>query len=280
MSYDTENHTKFMNTLLKNVCKVKMKSIPKVKGQKLAKTLVGVATDRGVLKDDSAAYAVFTERGSSASQMTVAKVMDVVARLPGCAGQAADAVSAYTQVKMEDAPRLFQIPKSECPDTWIRLPRHRWPKSWSDITGPAVLLERNLYGHPLVGLLWRDRQFEEVPLGLGWESTELRMPICSSKTRIVLIGIRGWHQNGWKNRIWLQCGRNWWNLLILTYQHHVSIMHIWDALNVNVNRTKTLSVNTRKCSNHEFLPLQLKNTRMGETSRKNCRVVLRHGRTC
>ena len=32
-------------------------------------------------------------------KMTAAKVMDVVARLPDCDGQAADAVSAYTQVK-------------------------------------------------------------------------------------------------------------------------------------------------------------------------------------
>ena len=38
---------------------------------------------------------------SSASQMTAAKVLDVIARLPGCSGQAIDAVSAYTQVKME-----------------------------------------------------------------------------------------------------------------------------------------------------------------------------------
>ena len=45
------------------------------------------------------------KQGSSASQMTAAKVMYVVARLPGCAGQEADAVSAYTQVKMEDAHR-------------------------------------------------------------------------------------------------------------------------------------------------------------------------------
>ena len=28
--------------------------------------------------------------------MTAAKVMDVTARLPGCSGQAADAVSGYT----------------------------------------------------------------------------------------------------------------------------------------------------------------------------------------
>ena len=56
-----------------------------------------------IVKDDSGACAVFTEQGSSASQMTAASVTDVMAR-PDCAGQAADAVSAYTQVKMEDAP--------------------------------------------------------------------------------------------------------------------------------------------------------------------------------
>ena len=52
-----------------------------------------------IVKDDSGSYAVFTEQGSSASQMTAAKVMDIISRLPGCAGQAADAVSAYTKVK-------------------------------------------------------------------------------------------------------------------------------------------------------------------------------------
>ena len=62
-------------------------------------------------------------------KMTAAKVMDVISRLPGCGGQAADAVSAYTQVTREDAPKLLKIPKSECPDIWIRLPRHKWPKS-------------------------------------------------------------------------------------------------------------------------------------------------------
>ena len=56
----------------------------------------GRAVLRGdIVKDDSGTYAVFTEQGSSASQMTAAKVMDIISRLPGCAGQAADAVSAY-----------------------------------------------------------------------------------------------------------------------------------------------------------------------------------------
>ena len=63
-----------------------------------------------IVKDDSGSYAVFTEQGSSASQMTAAKIMDIISRLPGCAGQAADAVSACTQVKKEDAPKLLKIP--------------------------------------------------------------------------------------------------------------------------------------------------------------------------
>ena len=61
------------------------------------------------VKDDSGSYAVFTEQGSSASQMTAAKIMDIISRLPGCDGQAADAVSAYTKVKMEDAYKKFEI---------------------------------------------------------------------------------------------------------------------------------------------------------------------------
>ena len=67
------------------------------------------------VKDNSGSYAVFAEQGSSASQMTAAKIMDIISRLPGCDGQAADAVSGYTQVKMEDAHKLLKIPKSECP---------------------------------------------------------------------------------------------------------------------------------------------------------------------
>ena len=125
-----------------------------------------------IVKDNSGSYAVFTEQGSSASQMTAAKIMDIISRLLGCDGQAADAVSAYTQVKMEDAHKLLKIPKSECPDIWIRLPRHKWPKSWSSMEDPVVPLERNLYGHPLAGLLW-ERQFEKVLLKHGWEKFQI-----------------------------------------------------------------------------------------------------------
>ena len=73
-----------------------------------------------IVKDDSGSYAVFIEQGSSASQITAVKVMDIISRLPGCPGQTADAVSAYTQVKMEDASTLSENSKvrmSRCLDT-------------------------------------------------------------------------------------------------------------------------------------------------------------------
>ena len=53
-----------------------------------------------IVKDNSGFYAIFTEQGSSASQMTAAKLMEIISRIPGCAGQEADAVSAETREKM------------------------------------------------------------------------------------------------------------------------------------------------------------------------------------
>ena len=49
----------------------------------------------------------------------------------------------------------------------------KWPKSWSSMEDPVVPLERNLYGHPLAGLLW-ERQFEKVLLKYGWEKVSNR----------------------------------------------------------------------------------------------------------
>ena len=95
-------------TSLMDICHLKNAEL-EVKHQKYN----GRVVLRGdIVKDNSGSYAVFTEQGSSASQMTAAKIMDIISRLPGCDGQAADAVSAYTQVKMEDAHKLLKIPKS------------------------------------------------------------------------------------------------------------------------------------------------------------------------
>ena len=133
--------------------------------QSTKKKKVKIALRSEIVKDDSGSYAVCTEQGSPASQMTASKIMDIISRLPGCDGQAADAVSAYTQVTKEDAHKLMKIPKSECPDIWIRLPRHKWPKSWSSMEDPIVPLDWNMYGHPLLKLLWEkpclNREFQQ-----------------------------------------------------------------------------------------------------------------------
>ena len=187
------------------------------------------------MKDDSGSFAVFSEQGSSASQMTAAKVMDIISRLPGCAGQAADAVSAYTQVKMEDAPKLLKIPKSECPDIWIRLPRHKWPKSWSSMEDPVVPLERSLYGRPLAGLLW-ERQFDKFPSQHGWEKvTNRECSLVHSEKRVILICVCGMTSN-WpeRNKTLIRCGKYSIKKSIFENQHLSLIMYTWAALKDNV----------------------------------------------
>ena len=139
-----------------------------------------------IVKDDSGSYAVFTGQGSSASQMTVAKIMDIISRFPGCDGQAADAVSAKTKSKWKMLTKLSKIPKSECPDIWIHLPRHKLPKSWSSMEDPVVPFERNLYGHPSAGLLW-ERRFETILLKHGWEKIPNWECLFVHREMIILI---------------------------------------------------------------------------------------------
>ena len=84
-----------------------------------------------------------------------------------------------TFLQEKETAQLLKIPKSECPDIWIRLPRHKWPKSWSSMEDPVVPLERNLYGHPLAGQLW-ERQFEKILLKHGWEKIPNWECLCTS----------------------------------------------------------------------------------------------------
>ena len=131
---------------------------------------------------------LLNKQGSFASQMTTANVMDVISRLPGCGGQAADAISAYTQVKMEDAPSLLRIPKSECPDIWIRLPRHKWPKSLSRMEEPVVPLERNLCGLTHLHSSCGKDSSRKFCWSVDERKYRIGMYVRLSKTTIILIG--------------------------------------------------------------------------------------------
>ena len=146
------------------------------------------------------------------------------------------------KLKMEDAHTLLKFHKSECPDIWIRLPRHKFPKSWSSMEDPVVLLERNLYGHALAGLLW-ERQL--------WENSKLGMSLCTSWKRIVLICVCGWHKIGWKENIDLM-----WKLL--NKEVHLGeptsfLEHVYlGCTQRQCEIRKILWTITEPCSNREF----------------------------
>ena len=178
-----------------------------------------------IVKDDSGSHAIFTEQGSSASQMTAAKAMDIISRLPGCAGQAADAVSAYTQVKMEDAPKLLKISRSECPDIWISPPRHKWPKSWSSLEDPVVPLERKLYG-----ILWKDCRGEGNLRKSYWNTVGRRFPIGNASSHTVKKDysyLCMWMTSNWleRNKTLIRCGKYSIKKSIWENQHHSLIMY-------------------------------------------------------
>ena len=74
---------------------------------------------------------------------------------------------------------------------------------------PVVLLERNLYGHPLAGLLW-ERQFEKILLKYGWR----KFPIGNAYSYTVKKDYS--YQCMWMTSNWLERNKNinpMWNVL-------------------------------------------------------------------
>ena len=120
------------------------------------------------VKDEEGYRAVFSEQGTSASHLTAAKFLDTISRFPGMKGEEADATSAYTQVILADMKHIVEE------ELWVTIPQHIRPESWKGIKDPVCPVLRNLYGHPLAGLLWEKHAekilfedgFELVP---GWE---------------------------------------------------------------------------------------------------------------
>ena len=123
-------------------------------------------------KDDSGDYAVFT-----------ATVLDVISRLPGCSGEASDAVGAYTQDEMKDAPELLHLSEKDYLKIWIRLPKAGRPQHEDSIDDPVVPLERNLFH-------WGVRRFDKhVLLSENNGKTSLVGALLSSKNAIILVSV-------------------------------------------------------------------------------------------
>ena len=162
--------------------------------------------------------------------------MDVKSRLPGCAGQASFAVSAQTQVRVAS---LLKIPKSECLDFWIRLPKHKWPKSWSSAEDPVFSFwansARSFFSRTVVGKASRESSFrtrmgKSSKVGNVYSSTEKKDYSCLCMLTF----------SNWLERTLTQCGKYSWKTLIWENRHHSLTMFIWVALKENVRQTKIL----------------------------------------
>ena len=92
-----------------------------------------------------------------------------------------------TQFKLEDAPRLLTIPKSECPDVWILLPRHKWPISCGKIISWTKFV-RSTISRIAMGMTIR-RSFFRTWMG---ENSDLGMHVRSSETSDISVSICGW----------------------------------------------------------------------------------------
>ena len=55
---------------------------------------------------------------------------------------------------MIDAPKLMMLSEAKCQEIWTRIPPRQRRKSCDNIDDLVFRLGRNLYGHPLAGLLW------------------------------------------------------------------------------------------------------------------------------
>ena len=86
-----------------------------------------------------------------------------------------------------------KIPKSECPDIWIRLPKHKLPESWSSMEDPVVPREQHLYGHPLARLLW-ERQFEKVLSEHEWEKVPNWERLFVNREKRLFLSVYGWKE--------------------------------------------------------------------------------------
>ena len=100
------------------------------------------------VQDESGLAAVFSDQGSSASFISMSKMIDIISMLPGCCGGQADAPSAYTQVL------LYEGDEKNAVETWVILPESQRPAGWSKYRTPVVRLRLALYGHPESGTFW------------------------------------------------------------------------------------------------------------------------------
>ena len=100
----------------------------------------------------------FARRQASASHVTAAQVLDTFSWLLGMSGEVQDAVFAYTQVKMSDAPRLLK--------------RRSGSGHLATVVRNIGVPSMTQWSHWSIGLLW-GRRLEDV----CWKMVERKYPV-------------------------------------------------------------------------------------------------------
>ena len=116
--------------------------------------------------------------------MEAGKALDAYGSMPGHDITQGDGKQAYAQAIMKGV------------DTWIRLPRNRWPKKWEKVYhDPVVRLVPALYGRPDSGGLW-ERHCEDglkrvgflAIRNVGHQCSGTRNSACARRIRRVDFG--------------------------------------------------------------------------------------------
>ena len=115
---------------------------------------------------------------------------------------------------MKDAPKLLEIPKLECPDIWIRLLRHKWPKSWSSMA--FIFVKHGRSSRSFWAKSVRS-SFDRICMGkVIWENPitaqlgenfQLKILFRTPWKRNVLICVCGWHQILLERKKSIRCGK-------------------------------------------------------------------------
>ena len=218
------------------------------------------------VRDENSDVALFAELGSSPATMEAGKVVDAFGAQPGHCTEQADGKQAYTQSLMEGT------------ETWVEIPRNRWPKGWEGkYTRPAMLLRIALYGHPDSGGLW-ERHCEKMlfivgfimPDPLNWPSMfyhpDLKLllivyvddfkmsgPIDNVRKGWELIGQKIDLDNPGKVGRYLGCDHIFQQDVRLSHQHH-PFAHTFDKTLPDPAAKKAAAASYRTQDYWEYLP--------------------------
>ena len=128
------------------------------------------------VKDQDGNVALFQDLSSAPATMAAGKFCDFHGLLPGNAQETSDVTAAYLQAFL-GAKGVRTV------DTWVEIPKHRWPSSWRTKRGnwkyrrPCCPLHMALYGHPEAGGYW-ERHCHEQVTAAGFRRAAEEWPGC------------------------------------------------------------------------------------------------------